>query len=422
MKTTQPWFFQDAYTCPRMRSRVTGFLIGLVFFTGGIFALWQMAVSPALGWWHARSWVEVPATIKSASLESESDSDGTTYWVSVRFAYEFNERLLESDRAGFCKTKTNIGVEGMRRRVAALKSNPGTTCWVNPERPTEAVLDRSLPFGMVGGILFSIPFLTVGLCGLSWATIVPPAVRAIASRRRQVVAGLIDSGALAAPVGFGAGHFDEGTAIIFARDSAFARVLMLTGINLFWNGIVGVFVSVIISEFQSGKTEWFLILFMTPFVAVGGGIFFAWIQSLFSYFAPNFVAVVSPAPGGEGGEVRVSLVPLPWRGEFAAPLWRIRLAAFAARGNNGQPTKSFSSSTGTFAREFRPVTSQDKASKKPLEAVEIPAGEFSATVHLPALPDFNNPPLLRWWELEVLEENGRGRCFEIAGERGPAND
>jgi hypothetical protein len=52
-------------------------------------------------------------------------------------------------------------------------------------------------------------------------------------------------------------------------------------VGLFWNGIVSVFLFQVWRGFQSGKPEWFLALFMIPFVLVGlgfiGGIFYTFL-------------------------------------------------------------------------------------------------------------------------------------------------
>ncbi len=43
-------------------------------------------------------------------------------------------------------------------------------------------------------------------------------------------------------------------------------------IAAFWNGIVSVFLWQIVLSFRRGDPEWFLCLFMTPFVLVGLGL------------------------------------------------------------------------------------------------------------------------------------------------------
>ncbi|MEI8312369.1 MAG: DUF3592 domain-containing protein, partial [Verrucomicrobiota bacterium] len=402
--------------------RLGGTAFSLVFLAGGILALWGMSLGPGWDWVRARSWVQAPAVIESAELERGRDSDGdAVYSVAVRFSYEFKRYSLTGTKFGFRKGKTNVGVNGMRHAVNSLKSNPQTTCWVNPEAPAEAVLDRSLPGGFFTGILFSLPFLTVGIAGSFWMLAGPPSMAAFRARRNRQLAGLIRDGELTWPGGDPVDAFSAGDrAVIFSRDSALASAGALTGLNLFWNGIVGVFISIVVAEWIGGKHEWFLMLFLTPFVVIGSLMLYGAAQAWRSVFCTGFVAVVSPLPGFGGCAVQVSLAVLPADPLLSSQPLEARLAAMAIPDRQGKPGTSMPASIGFRAGGFRDVAARDTPQKKEhiLAAVDIPAGTGAATIRLPGVPPpLSAKPGLRWWrswQLQIKDERNRVRSFEIS--------
>ncbi|MDX2108320.1 MAG: hypothetical protein SFY67_18145 [Candidatus Melainabacteria bacterium] len=56
---------------------------------------------------------------------------------------------------------------------------------------------------------------------------------------------------------------------------------------LFWNGIVGAFVYVVIKDWMQGNHQWFLILFLIPFVLIGLLILYGVFHSFLSLFNPR---------------------------------------------------------------------------------------------------------------------------------------
>ena len=387
-------------------------------------ALWGMSLGPGWDWVRARSWVPTKAVVESAELERGRDSDGdSTYSVGVRFSYQFQQAAFTGTRYGFRKGKTNVGVNGMRLTVSSLKSHPQTTCWVNPEAPSEAVLDRSLPGGFFTGILFSLPFLTVGIAGTSWMIAGPWFLRAFHARRNRQIAGLVRDGALTWPGGDPLDIFSSGDrAVVFSRDSALATAGALTALNLFWNGIVGVFVSIVVVEWLGGKHEWFLMLFLTPFVIIGSLMFYGAVQAWRSVFCRNFIAVISPLPDFEGCTVQASLTVLPAAPLLTAQPFEARLAAVATPDKQGQPVKSTRTSIGFHSGGFREVAGNETPQKSEhvLTAVDIPAGKGTVILRLPSVPPpLSAKPDARWWrswQLQVKDDSSRVRSFEIRSE------
>jgi len=382
-----------------------------------------MTIRPGWDWLRAHSWVETTALLESAELEQGRDSEGdAVYWIAVRFSYGFHGQAFVGTKYGFREGRTNVGVGGLKRIVASLEKNHRTTCWVNPEMPTEAVLDRSLPHDFFTGIFFSLPFLTVGFGGIALILGGAQFLRFHRSRRAAQLAGLerqgvaVWSGSRDVDIRTGAGRV-----VIFARDVALGRALAVTGLNFFWNGIVGVFLSVVVIEWMGGKIEWFLILFLTPFVAVGAAMFFAVVQAWRSFFCKNFVVVISPVPHLAGCTVGVAVCPLPPDPMSSVRPFEARLVALATPEKQGSPGKSLRSLLGFYTGGFRPVPESGILQKREhvLAAIEIPGSTGTASIRLPSVPHPSPvEPGAAWhrgWQLEVKDERNRVRTFEIAG-------
>lgn len=134
----------------------------VVFPAAGIYMTCRTAAL-LVEWRRAKGWVETPATINHLDLDVNRGGDCDTYQVVCRYTYEFNGVTYTGDRVGLSGGSDNIGTwqrdtyERLRRHYGGAESAPAA-CWVNPNDPAEAVLDRSLRWGMV---VFSLPFAIV---------------------------------------------------------------------------------------------------------------------------------------------------------------------------------------------------------------------------------------------------------------------
>lgn len=117
---------------------------------------------------HARShFEEVPANILSSTVLSQSSSDnGTTYTPEITYSYQFEGQLHTSDRYAY----TLWGSSDRDLAYSIIADYPvgsETVARVDPDDPTEAVLDvsgRTFPSLM---LLLMTPFHCIGLWLLS---------------------------------------------------------------------------------------------------------------------------------------------------------------------------------------------------------------------------------------------------------------
>jgi hypothetical protein len=124
-----------------------------------------------------QTWKEVPATIRSAELQTSSGSDSTTYKTVAEYDYVYNDHQYKGSRVSRYFGNDNVG-SFHQDKYAELSmyrnSRKPFRCYVNPDAPEEAILYREarLPMlcffgafaGTFGGVGYGIlAVLIVGL-------------------------------------------------------------------------------------------------------------------------------------------------------------------------------------------------------------------------------------------------------------------
>lgn len=97
----------------------------------------------------ARDWVAVPATVHGAELNTAYSRVGTrpgggfSTYLDVDYSYEYEGRSYRSDKLefGWAPGDTNSTRKHEQRRMAKADN---VVAYVNPAKPNESVLDRSL--------------------------------------------------------------------------------------------------------------------------------------------------------------------------------------------------------------------------------------------------------------------------------------
>lgn len=271
-------------------------LIGTYFFFG----------KPVLGYLDARDWPAAACAITASDVEVVSGDDGNTYRVDIRYTYTFDGQAYDSDRYSFFNAIATSARPSKQAVVDRHAVGSTATCYVNPAKPSKAVIHRGLSH-VLWFALVPLVFAFIGGGGLlsifwsgsrkAWAT--RHATRAdndddtagqedwlpeLAHRKDRDAAVAERS------------HHDRET--VRPTKSRWTTLLTVTGIALFWNGIVSVFVV----QIFNGNASWFGGLFMIPFVLVGLGLLLAIVYQLLALsnpvaeltFEPRVVAVGRP--------------------------------------------------------------------------------------------------------------------------------
>lgn len=262
----------------KVRQKKMGGCIGYAFFAifaaAGTAFFYFLSLAPLLGLFHARSWIEVPCRVLTSEVAESSGDDGSTYRVAITYSYDFGGRSYTGDRYDF-----SIGSSsGYRRKAEVVERYPPgieTTCFADPEKPERSVVNRSPGLFLLWG-LFPLPFMAVGYGGLLWM-LFSQGLRRPRAGERTLGAQAARRDAVPAP----------GPQALRPQHTRTVKLVGTVVAALFWNGIVSVFLfAAVIPGFQRGEVNWFLTLFLVPFVLVGLGLIGAVFYTLLGLFNP----------------------------------------------------------------------------------------------------------------------------------------
>lgn len=260
-----------------------GVLVLFAVFTivGGV-GVYFLAWRPLHQIRQARAWPATPCIVESSRVRSHAGDESTTYSVDILYRYEFNGRTHRSNRYDFMSGSSS-GYDGKADVVRQYPPGKQAICYVNPADPTKAVLERGFTPMMYVGFV-PVLFLLVGAGGLVYAA------RGGLQPKPVVPA----TTALSGPV---------------VWKPKYSRGLKLAGITfaaVFWNGIVSVFVNEAIGGWRRGHPDYFLTVFMVPFVLVGIALIGAIGYFLLALVSPRPRLTVSNTSVRRGGEVELS--------------------------------------------------------------------------------------------------------------------
>jgi hypothetical protein len=167
--------------------------ISAILLAIGGFFFWSMTVEPLTLVFRARSWIPTECRITTSETVSQVYTDNTRpigerrrtlRGPRIEFQYTYDSKSFTSNRYAIV---TGLSTGGGGRGVALASKYPAGSaaiCYVNPMKPSEAVLDR----GLSGDVLFGLApllLLVVGLGGLNvlperlWYVTFRPVGRAI---------------------------------------------------------------------------------------------------------------------------------------------------------------------------------------------------------------------------------------------------
>ena len=277
---------------------------GIFTLVGGLVGYF-LAVRPFMTYLDARSWPEVRCEVISSSVGSHTSKNSTTYSVDIDYRYTVDGREYRSDQFGILNGSSS-GRQGKADAVAKYPRGSQAVCYVNPKDPTEAILDRSPSLlwliGLIPGLFFivgvsgllgslrsffkssgtvKLPGAPSGLPGIPSVPNLPPTISGIAP-------------------GAGGGGTE-----LQSSASPLAKLAGAMFIALFWNGITGVFVWFAAKSWINGKPEYFLTLFITPFVLIGLGLLGFVGYTFLNLFNPRVRLTVSNTVIALGGTLNL---------------------------------------------------------------------------------------------------------------------
>ena len=258
----------------RKKGRRALLSFGLIFLLIGLGVLVPLFILPVSGILKARTWVAVPATVISSRVESHSSDDGDTYSVEIFYRYAVDGKEYKSDRYHFLGGSSS----GYSSKAEAVEQHPAGKeifVYVSPNDPTDAVISRDFTWTLLFGLiplLFAI--IGAGSILLSFKT------KTAVSSAQSVGVGGTDG----ATISHGT---PPGPVQLKPAASRLGKLFGIIFFGLFWNGILSVFVWQVWEGWSKGSPDWFLTLFLIPFLLVGMGCIFGIFYLILALFNPK---------------------------------------------------------------------------------------------------------------------------------------
>jgi len=288
-----------------------------VLFVVGVVATYFAFIRPWQRIQDAKGWAETPCRVEDAWIDEHTGEDSTTYSIEVLFAYTYDGEDYKSSWYSFAGGSSSdySGKKAVKDRLLRERQ---TACFVNPDDPYEAVLDRDFTSEMWLGLIPVVFALVGGIGGFF-------TLRSIVRRR---VLAFPPSAMQAKPVAPSAGMPQAppatGPVLLEPKTSPVMKLVIMVFVAAVWNGIV---LAVLLTEFV-----WFILIFAGIGVVLIGAV----IYQLLACFNPRPRLTVSTnaAPLGSGVELRWDVSGRTERIEKLAITLEAREEATYQRGTN----------------------------------------------------------------------------------------
>jgi len=263
---------------PGKLSRGCSILFFIPFLLAGLAMMYFIIWRPIQGSIRARSWIETPCVVTVSTVDIHDGDDGNTYKVHIEYDYFVNDQKYHSNRYEFFDVASS-GRSGKEEVVSQFPVGDKALCYVNPDNPEAAVIYRDIHWWLFPLALFPLIFIAVGAGGIiygvkTWNKADAPLSELAALNKADYLPKW--KARPSEPV------------TLKASFSRWGKVVVIILAAVFWNGIVSVFVMNAAKAWQSGRPEWFLMIFLIPFVAVG--LFLA------AMIVHQFLAAFNPRP------------------------------------------------------------------------------------------------------------------------------
>jgi hypothetical protein len=151
----------------KLKGRWFMLLFSLPFAGVGVGLLLFSVIPSLYEWQQMKSWPQVKAQLQQAELIVNHDDDGNTYKATARYQYRYQGMDYTGERVAIMSGSDNIGsfqkVVGGQLEYALRNQQP-VPAWVNPNNPSDAVLNRELRWSMLGfKMIFILVFGGVGI-------------------------------------------------------------------------------------------------------------------------------------------------------------------------------------------------------------------------------------------------------------------
>lgn len=250
------------------------FVIGCAAFA---FMFW-MLLWPE--WRANRQFAETTATIEDRTLGvgAASGDSGPTYRPEFRIRYTIDGKTYTQDKVYAVTGIYSDDKQIAQATVDSFQVGQEYPCWYDPINPERVVLVRGYSGWLYLFLLIPLSFIVIGAGGLiytllRWNT---SAERQAVLTQRAAKLDLFDLDRAnreypTVPADVNVTN-SPGTTLAYRLPMVASTGWTLFAVALacvFWNGIIAIFVTMAIRSIARGEPDWFLVVFVTPFVAIG---------------------------------------------------------------------------------------------------------------------------------------------------------
>jgi len=362
-------------------------LFGIIFLAAGLFFTYQTAIKPALQVREAQDWQSVPCKIISAEVvrthrprTHRTGGAGTSYHARIVYKYEYKGKEYQSDRIGFL---LRSGSDASRKIVQKYKTAENPHCYVNPENPSQAVLERSLGWGKFVG-WFSLIFVVVGALILFFV------IRSV--RRYLKTPTVADKSDYLPKLRVFRRINAESTSEITLKPPSVVRVfIVLAAVTVFWNLLVPCTLLDVFHAVTRGN----LGELMTPtliFTIVGAVLLLITLVFFLKLFNPWPLLTIQRTQIPLGSTASVG-----WR--FKGKVSRLKSLTITLRGKEWIRYKSGRGKNRNDRTEQRVF--YQKELRRTENAMEIRHGQTQVKIPSDTMHSFNSPRNKLIWEVEL---------------------
>ena len=275
-------YFEKKRGNRRTGSSKLGFAWEALFFAAllavGCVSLWIIAVRLVLPEWQTRGFVEHRCTVLRKQIGEYQGGDGTTYRPEIQITYEVEGTSYTTETYDVSWRYTP-GKEHARAILDRFELGKEYPCWYDPADPRVCVLVRGDNPWVWLLLVIPVSFLVIGGFGLLWRVFHwgKSAERRAAMVQRVQPEELFGTNGHRPPrlpgVPDGSNITNSpGTKLSYRLPVDVSAAWGLFGWALacaFWNGIVWVFLVIAVRGHLEGRPDWWLTLFLLPFLLVG---------------------------------------------------------------------------------------------------------------------------------------------------------
>jgi hypothetical protein len=295
-----------------MKGKIFATLFALPFFGVGVWMLWS-AGATIYDASRMQQWARLEARLITAGYETRSGDDSDTYLAYARYTYTFNGDIYTGDRVTIASGADNIGdyQRDMGNALSAAHARgEAVTVYVNPDTPSESIIDPGIRWGLLGfKSIFLLVFGGVGL-GLLIFTWRSPAEKDESLPKYQDAPWLLND-AWQTPT---------------IRSGSKAAMWGAWAFAAFWNLVSGVTPFLAYREVVENQNYLALIALLFPLVGIG--LLYWAVQRTLEWrrFGPAPVTL-DPFPGSIGGHVGGTIdlnLPYDSAAKFSVTLTNLR--------------------------------------------------------------------------------------------------